>query len=197
MPELTSNIASPLRGRRVVVAPSSEFVLIASGDDAGAPQATKERIGTEWWGMSGTFGTLTNVSEKRLGDQKERAGNTPGSTRSIMWTKIGFGLEFEAHHDRGLPSLREGDFFSAWVQLGDSGPELKIFHILTVATKAGGDMDTVALSVTAEHRPNFSEITTIIRALCDGMGRTISYTQTKVFSGAGSDPNGGLPTAFS
>jgi hypothetical protein len=152
-------------------------------------------MGTNWVGLSGTFGTITKAAFKHLGEAKEQPAVSPGTVRSKTMTKLGFSLSLTVHHDRGLPALRLLDRITAWVETGvTAAAELISFHIDSISADKG-DEDTATLDLEVTHIRGLDDITGLIRAECDGMGRVASSTTTAKASGSVTDPAGGLPTA--
>lgn len=196
MPDILTNLSAATRAPMVVLAKSSEFLTIESGAYAGMPTAWKTRMGTTWLGLNGTFGTVTAASVKYLGDKKETPSGQPGLIRSLAWLKPGYGLELTVHHDRGLPALRKGDRFTAWIDAGSGEPELTNFHVEEISSDQG-DEDTVTMKISAEHRVGLDNLTAsqLWRLEVDGNGRVISYTQALAIDAAETDPAGDLPTA--
>ena len=194
MADIDTNLTYDVtRAPIVVLANSTEFLTVASGEHAGMPTAFKTRMSTVWVGLNGTFGTITSASVKFLGDRKEVSAGKAGQVRALTWLKPGYGLDLTVHHDRGLPVLRKGDRFTAWVD-GGNGREIVPFHIEDLSSDQG-DEDTVTLKITAEHRPGLDNLSQLIRAEIDAYGRVITYDDATKFTGAGTDPAAALPTA--
>jgi len=196
MPDILTNLTAATRAPMVVLAKSSEFLTVGTGAYSAMPTAWKTRMGTNWVGLSGTFGTITAASVKYLGEKKETPSGQPGLIRSLSWLKPGYGLELTVHHDRGLPALRKGDRFKAWIDAGSGEPELTKFHVEEISSDQG-DEDTVTMKISAEHRIGLDDVseTQLYRLEVDGNGRVISYSQGFVFDGAADDPAGDLATA--
>lgn len=194
MAEVTTNLSPGLQAPTVILAPASQFLTIASGPNAGMLTAHKTRMGTNWVGLQGTFGTVSAVSLKYLGDRGEIRGNSPGQLRSLFWMKPGYGLELTVHHDRGLPALRKGDRVSVWIDSETGSPAKVFFHVEEIGSDQG-DEDTVTMKITLEHRKGLDDQTSLYRAEVDGNGRVIKFTTDIAVSAASTDPAAGLPTA--
>lgn len=195
MAEVTTNLSPGLSARTIILAPASEFLTVGGGGaNSGMLTAHKTRMGTNWVGLNGTFGTISAVSLKYLGERGEVRGAGVGQLRALYWIKPGYGLELTVSHDRGLPALRKGDRFYAWVDAEGGDPEKILFHVEEIGSDQG-DEDTVTMKITAEHRKGLDDQTSLIRAEVDANGRVITYTADIQLTTASTDPAAGLPTA--
>jgi hypothetical protein len=196
MAEEFTNLAATVEATATVLAPISEFVLIASGDDAGKPAAHKTRMGTSFTGLNGTFGTITSASWKKLGNRKDIKGGSPGTLRGIAWMEQGNGVELEVSWDRGHPGLRQGSRVKTWVE--EEGALSLVNCYVTEISIDLKDEDTATAKLTLEHRKNFDTQTGMWLCTVDGAGRVISaeLQDTPMVGAQGSSPDSALPTSY-
>ncbi len=196
MPEQATNLASALRAPLTILAPATEFLTVGGdGTYSNMPTAHKMRMGTRWVGLNGTYGTITKVNLKPIGEMKGQPSGAPGKLRSKFITGPGFALSMTVHYDRGTPALRRLDRFSAWVDVGAATPEILFFHVEDLSEDMG-DEDTVTLEITAEHRVGLDDLndSNLIRAEVDEYGRVITSTPSPKFTASETSPFEGLPT---
>jgi hypothetical protein len=162
-----------LKAPRFVLAPASEFQTAADG----SPIALKTYEGADWSGWPYHIISCKKKRSFNVGDLLDASGDLRGVTAK----NPGWELSFTIQHDRGMPLVEPLDLVTVWIKEGaadadgNQTPVKKQAYVVEIGADEGSAA-TAQYMLTIRYTEGLCDITELVVAKCDQLGRVMSQS---------------------